>query len=147
MKFRVCLSADLQRMHKVRFALSSRRTGREVGWVNRYLDREYVRRLADKTLRIYAHNLLHFVRWWASVHHTGDVVGRRPYRINAAGLYPIPVRSTTSAFRFHHQRTASPSPIAPCVTSFPMLPARSPAAFIKPSCGAGRWASADRGWR
>jgi len=49
-------------------------TGREVGWVNRYLDREYVRRLADKTLRIYAHNLLHFVRWWDSVHHTGDVV-------------------------------------------------------------------------
>jgi integrase len=48
-------------------------TGREVGWVNRYLDREYVRRLADKTLRIYAHNLLHFVRWWESVHHTGDV--------------------------------------------------------------------------
>ena len=49
-------------------------TGREVGWVNRYLDREYVRRLADKTLRIYAHNLLHFVRWWDSVHRTGDVV-------------------------------------------------------------------------
>ncbi len=49
-------------------------TGREVGWVNRYLDREYIRRLADKTLRIYAHNLLHFVRWWDSVHHTGDVV-------------------------------------------------------------------------
>ncbi len=48
--------------------------GREVGWVNRYLDREYVRRLADTTLRIYAHNLLHLVRWWESVHHTGDVV-------------------------------------------------------------------------
>jgi integrase/recombinase XerD len=49
-------------------------TGREVGWINRFLDREYVRRLADKTLRTYAHNLLHFVRWWESVHHTGDVV-------------------------------------------------------------------------
>ncbi len=49
-------------------------TGREVGWVNRYLDREYVNRLADTTLRIYAHNLLHFVRWWDSVHRTGDVV-------------------------------------------------------------------------
>jgi integrase/recombinase XerD len=49
-------------------------TGREVGWVNRYLDREYLRRLADTTLRIYAHNLLHFVRWWESLHHTGDVV-------------------------------------------------------------------------
>src|SRR5215831_5095324 len=48
-------------------------TGREVGWINRYLDREYVRRLADTTLRLYAHNLLHFVRWWESLHHTGNV--------------------------------------------------------------------------
>ena len=31
-------------------------TGREVGWVNRYLDREYVRRVADTTLRIGAYN-------------------------------------------------------------------------------------------
>jgi hypothetical protein len=49
-------------------------TGHEVGWINRYLDREYVRRLAERTLRTYAHNLLHFVRWWESVHHTGDVL-------------------------------------------------------------------------
>ena len=49
-------------------------TGREVGWVNRYLDCEYIRRLADKTLGIYAHNLLHFVRWWETRHHSGDVV-------------------------------------------------------------------------
>ena len=48
-------------------------TGREVGWINRYLDREYVRRLANTTLRIYAYNLLHFVRWWESIHHTGDI--------------------------------------------------------------------------
>jgi integrase len=46
---------------------------REVGWINRYLDREYVRRLANTTLRTYAYNLLHFVRWWESVHHTGDI--------------------------------------------------------------------------
>jgi integrase/recombinase XerD len=49
-------------------------TGREVAWINRYLDREYVRRVADRTLRTYAHNLLHFVRWWESIHHTGDIV-------------------------------------------------------------------------
>jgi integrase/recombinase XerD len=48
-------------------------TGREVGWINRYLDREYVRRVADTTLRIGAYNLLHFVRWGESLHHTGDV--------------------------------------------------------------------------
>ncbi|HTF70211.1 MAG TPA: tyrosine-type recombinase/integrase, partial [Edaphobacter sp.] len=51
-------------------------TGREIGWINRYLDRKYVRRLADTTLRIYAHNLLHFLRWWESDHHTGDVSQR-----------------------------------------------------------------------
>ena len=49
-------------------------TNRGIGWINRYLDREYVRRLANTTLRIYAHNLLHFVRWWESVHHTGDII-------------------------------------------------------------------------
>ncbi len=48
-------------------------SGREVGWVNRYLDREYVRRLADTSLRIYAHDLLHFLRWWESVHHKADI--------------------------------------------------------------------------
>ncbi len=48
-------------------------TGRAIGWINRYLDREYVRRIADTTLRTYAHNLLHFVRWWESVHHTSDI--------------------------------------------------------------------------
>jgi len=49
-------------------------TGREVGWVNRYLDREYVRRLAETSLRSCAYALLHFVRWWESLHHTGDIV-------------------------------------------------------------------------
>jgi integrase/recombinase XerD len=48
-------------------------SGREVGWVNRYLDREYLRRLADTSLRTFAYNLLHFVRWWESWHCTGDV--------------------------------------------------------------------------
>jgi site-specific recombinase XerD len=48
--------------------------GRGVGWINRFLDREYVRRLADKSLYSYAHSLLHFVRWWESAHHTGDIL-------------------------------------------------------------------------
>ena len=42
----------------------------EVEWVNRFLDREYVRRLAETTLRSYAMDLLHFLRWWASVNQT-----------------------------------------------------------------------------
>jgi len=48
-------------------------TGKGVGWINRYLDRDYVRRLANTSLYSYANNLLHFVRWWESVHHTGDI--------------------------------------------------------------------------
>jgi len=48
-------------------------TGQGVGWINRYLDREYVRRLANTTLCTYAYNLLHFVRWWESVRHNGDI--------------------------------------------------------------------------
>ena len=55
------------------FRMVEHETGREVGWVNRYLDREQVRRLADTTLRSCAFALLHFVRWWESLHHTGDV--------------------------------------------------------------------------
>src|SRR5260370_3239593 len=76
-------------------------TGREIGWINRYLDREYVRRLGDKTLRIYAYNLLHFIRWWDSVHHTGDVREAdltestlRDYLCFQSSLQPRPSGST-----------------------------------------------------
>src|ERR1700723_1955425 len=48
-------------------------TGREIDWINKYLDYETLRRLADATLRTYAHELLHFLRWWDSVHHTDEV--------------------------------------------------------------------------
>jgi integrase/recombinase XerD len=48
-------------------------TGREVDWVNRYLDMECLRRLAPLTVRSYAHVLLHFLRWWDSAHHTATV--------------------------------------------------------------------------
>ena len=37
-------------------------TGREVPWVNRFLDQQRGRRVADSTLRSYAHDLLHFLR-------------------------------------------------------------------------------------
>src|ERR1700719_27991 len=48
-------------------------TEREIGWINQYLDYETLRRLTDNTLRSYAHELLHFLRWWESVHHTDAV--------------------------------------------------------------------------
>ena len=56
-----------------RFRVIEQPAGREVEWVNRFLDRECVRRLAENTLRSYAMDLLHFLRWWASVNHT-DVI-------------------------------------------------------------------------
>ena len=40
--------------------------GREVVWVNRFLDRECVRCVAETTLRSYAYDLLHFLRWWVA---------------------------------------------------------------------------------
>jgi integrase len=48
-------------------------TGREIDWINQYLDYETLRRLAHATLRTYADALLHFLRWWESVHHTDEV--------------------------------------------------------------------------
>jgi len=79
-------------------------TGHEIGWVNRYLDREYVRRSADKTLQAYAYNLLHFVRWWASIHHTGDVqqgdlteATLSDYVRFQSGLEPVPSGATINS--------------------------------------------------
>jgi integrase/recombinase XerD len=79
-------------------------TGREVGWINRYLDREHVRRLADRSLRLYAHNLLHFVRWWAHIHGTAEVKEADltestllEYVRFQSGLQPRPSGSTINA--------------------------------------------------
>jgi integrase/recombinase XerD len=103
MKFRVI---DLQSSQNSRSPVHviEQSTGCEVGWVNRYLDREYVRRLADRSLRLYAHNLLHFVRWWASIHRTGDVSERDltestllEYLRFESGLQPRPSGSTINA--------------------------------------------------
>ena len=56
------------------FRVVEQTTGREVDWINRYLDREVLRRVADITLSSYAYDLLHFLRWWESVHHTHSIV-------------------------------------------------------------------------
>jgi site-specific recombinase XerD len=47
--------------------------GREVGWINRFLDQCCVRGLAWHTLRGYAFDLTHFVRWWVERHSTDEV--------------------------------------------------------------------------
>src|SRR5665213_1807858 len=48
-------------------------TGREVEWANRFLDRGNARCLAETTLRAYAMDLLHFIRWWSSALQTDTV--------------------------------------------------------------------------
>src|ERR1700735_650332 len=48
-------------------------TGREIDWINQYLDYETLRRLADHTLQSYANELLYFLRWWDSVHRTDAI--------------------------------------------------------------------------
>lgn len=48
-------------------------TGREVGWVNCFLDQQRVRSVAETTLRSYAHDLLHFLRWWVDVNQTDAI--------------------------------------------------------------------------
>jgi integrase len=73
MKFRVIREKTASGAHSPIYVIEQN-TGQGVGWINRYLNREYVRRLANTTLYIYAHSLLHFVRWWESAHHTGDLL-------------------------------------------------------------------------
>jgi integrase/recombinase XerD len=72
MKFRVVRETSASGAHSPIYVIEQE-TGKGVGWINRYLDREYVRRLANTSLYSYAHSLLHFVRWWESVHRTGDI--------------------------------------------------------------------------
>jgi integrase/recombinase XerD len=72
MKFRVVHQKTPSGAHSP-YQVVEQSTGKGVGWINRYLDRDYVRRLANTSLYSYANTLLHFVRWWESVHHTGDI--------------------------------------------------------------------------
>jgi integrase/recombinase XerD len=72
MKFRVVREKSASGARSPIYVIEQE-TGQGVSWINRYLDREHVRRLANTSLYSYANSLLHFVRWWESVHHTGDI--------------------------------------------------------------------------
>jgi hypothetical protein len=73
MKFRIVRQFD-RNPARSPFRIVEQETNHEVDWVNRFLDRECIRRVAEISLYGYAHSLLHFVRWWESVHHTADVI-------------------------------------------------------------------------
>jgi integrase/recombinase XerD len=67
-KFRVIQRRDLENARSPFRVVQS--NGREVDWGNRLLDQQRVRGVAETTLRSYAYDLLHFLRWWAKVHHS-----------------------------------------------------------------------------
>jgi hypothetical protein len=113
-------------------------TGREVGWINRYLDREYVRRLGERTLRIYAYNLLHFVRWWDSIHHTDALRAQDltestllEYLRFQSNKQPRPVGSTINARIAVADRALR--------NEFPDVPSQVAQAFMTVTYTANRW--------
>ena len=73
MRFRIVRQSDGNPARSP-FRIVEQETGCEVDWVNRFLDRECIRRVAEISLLGYANCLLHFLRWWESVHHTADIV-------------------------------------------------------------------------
>ncbi len=101
-------------------------TGREIDWINRYLDYETVRRLADHTLQTYANELLYFLRWWESVHHTDTIAKEKltestllDYVLFLSGQQP-PLSGSTINTRvaivdkaLRHLFPDAPHPIAP----------------------------------
>lgn len=46
---------------------------REIPWISRFLDRQKLRGVAVASLRSYAHDLLHFFRWWTAVHNSRQI--------------------------------------------------------------------------
>jgi len=70
-RFRVAQQHGLSNAHSPFRVIE--KTGREVDWINRFLDQQRVRGVADSTLRSYAHDLLHFIRWWAAAHKTSAI--------------------------------------------------------------------------
>lgn len=73
MKFRVVRQPD-HNPARSPFRIVEQESNREVDWVNRFLDRECIRRVAEISRLGYAHSLLHFVRWWEGVHHTAHLI-------------------------------------------------------------------------
>ena len=71
MRYRITQQPALSNAHSPFRVVAQ--TGQEVDWINRYLDQQRIRGMADSTLRSYAHDLLHFLRWWAAVHQTSTI--------------------------------------------------------------------------
>jgi hypothetical protein len=102
------------------FRVVAQPTGREVGWINRFLDQCCVRGLAWHTLRGYAFDLTHFIRWWAERHVTDEVTEQAlttsslldymRYQAEQQLVPPLPPSTPACGW-----------PNAPCVASSPTL--------------------------
>ena len=82
---------------------SFKHNGGEVEWVNHFLDQQRVRGVAETTLRSYAYDLLHFLRWWATVKHSTAITEKDPDRIHLARLYSLPGEPAATTRRRQHQ--------------------------------------------
>ena len=103
MKFRVIFQKTAARLTQpISCGRAEHRTGSR--WINRYLDREHVRRLANTSLRSYAYSLLHFVRWWESIHHTGEITEADLTESTLLDYLRFQSSLQPRAFCRHHQR-------------------------------------------
>ena len=68
MKFHVIVRRDLENASSPFRVVQQ--NGGEIEWVNHLLDQQRVRGVAETTLRSYAYDLLHFLRWWVKVKHS-----------------------------------------------------------------------------
>ena len=144
MKFRVIFrEASCTAQSPVRIVEES--TGHEIGWANRYLDREYVRRSADKTLQL--------MLTICCILSVGGPVSITPVTFKKVIFQKQPYR-TTSDFNpvLNPYLRAPPSTpalelsIVLFAASFPMGLVKSPLVFISVTCGDHRWGSPGRVW-
>src|SRR6185369_10252509 len=96
--------------------------GREVGWINRFLDQCCVRGLAWHTLRDYAFALMQFVRWWADRHSTDEVTEQDS---------PLPPCWTTCVIRPANNPVRLPIPSTPA-SGLPNVLVRTALSIARP---------------
>ena len=113
-------------------------------WINRFLDqRDASARLADTTLRSYAHDLLHFLRWWVACHHTDAITEDA-------------LTESTLLDYVRFQSSQQPQPAAATINrrvaiadralriAFPDAPCQFAPGFQYATGARSHWASADR---
>ena len=102
MNFIVVYPTSIQQPAQSPFALSSRRPAAKLtGSIGTWIASTFAA-WRTRRLRTYAHDLLHFLRWWESVHHTDDVA-KVPLPNRHCWIMSDSSPPTTSAFRLHHQ--------------------------------------------